>query len=199
MARSQWLTDDEIETMFKLAARGLKAGEIAKRIGRGYHVVNRELAGKRCAARRRAQFSGLNSVRLSQVRLSHESESPRSRETNSMTTPEIIRQHFIDELTPAHFRKPRAAADKFFADLTADLVEAGFGEPVLRKAAALLRSRGGGTFPSVAICLAACRAARSELCADSEPTPLPNTNDGPGRSMRDAVGAVPTLAGESGA
>lgn len=89
-------------------------------------------------------------------------------------SPETVRDVFIDALTPAHFAKPRAGAERFFADLAADLAREGFTVPVLKRAAEILRGERVGSFPKIPVCRRACIRAREEL-GSAGPGP-----DGPG-------------------
>ena len=77
--------------------------------------------------------------------------------------PETVREIFIDALVPAHFARPRAGAEQFFADLAADLAREGFPVPVLKRAAEILRGERVGTFPKIPVCRRACIRAREEL------------------------------------
>lgn len=88
-----------------------------------------------------------------------------------MVTPELIQQHFIDVLSH-HFVVSRRAADCFFADLISALVDEQCTMPVLQRAArTFIRTRAASSFPAVASCIAACRAAQIELSSDSVSNP----------------------------
>lgn len=105
--------------------------------------------------------------------------------------PETVREIFIDALTPAHFAKPRAGAERFFADLAADLAREGFAAPVLARAAEILRGERVGTFPKIPVCKRACVRAEIEL-GGAGPGP-----DGPGAAPAESLDAhdTATVAG----
>lgn len=159
MASGAWLTDLEVQRIHELAAAKLTARQIAERIGRDHRTVRREIAGGRRSPRKRAGHD----ARLAHVGLDHESRRiERTAAMERAMTPEIIREHFIDALTPAHFSKPRAGAARFFSDLEADLAREGFSTAVLQRAAELLRGSRVGVFPKIPLCLWACRSAAKE-------------------------------------
>ena len=82
-------------------------------------------------------------------------------------TPKTVQDCFIDALLPAHFTKPRLAPEKFFADLTADLCQAGFSVDVLQRAASILRGERAGPFPKIPTVMAACRRAADAIAEEA--------------------------------
>ena len=160
MARGQWLSDEEVKQIHTWARRGLSMREIAAQLGRSYYTIRRELRGSRRRTNR------LPNVQLSHVRLSHRI-SERSRMEARTMTPQTVRDVFIDALLPAHFSKPRLAPEKFFADLTSDLCQAGFSVEVLQRAASILRGERAGTFPKIPTVLGACRRAADAIAEEA--------------------------------
>jgi len=164
MASGSWLMDWEVARIHELAQTGLSARQIAKRLGRKYHVVQREMTGTRKCPRRRASRTA--NLYLAHIGLAHES-AQRFRMEGRTMTPQTIRDVFIDALVPAHFSKPRLEPGKFFADLTVDLCSAGFDVPVLQRAAAILRTERQGVFPKIPTIMAACRRAADAIAEEA--------------------------------
>lgn len=171
MSRGAHLTALQFDRILSLwdHGRGLSWVAIAARLGLSYDIVRKVTRGERarpCGKRRASHCRKVKSARLSNLGLANRITPPAFQEDVQMT-PEIVRTHFIDELMPAHYSRPRAAADKFFADLTAHLSRAGFGPTVLKRAAEILQGEGSGTFPKIPVCLAACREAREQLADEA--------------------------------
>lgn len=170
MSRGAHLTALQFDRILSLwdNGRGLSWVAIAARLGLSYDIVRKVTRGERarpCSKRRASRFKR-KSAGLSNLGLANRI-TPLAFQEDVHMTPEIVRTHFIDELMPAHYSRPRAAADKFFADLTAHLSRAGFGPAVLKRAAEILQGEGSGTFPKIPVCLAACREAREQLADEA--------------------------------
>ena len=165
MARGQWLSDEEVKQIHTWARRGLSMREIAAQLGRSYFTIRLELRGER-RKRHRVQTRQAANMPLSTFRLSNRI-SERSRMEARTMTPQTVRDVFIDALLPAHFSKPRLAPEKFFADLTSDLCQAGFSVEVLQRAASILRGERAGTFPKIPTVLGACRRAADAIAEEA--------------------------------
>jgi hypothetical protein len=187
MSSGPWLSDWDLQRIRAMADAKLTARQIAERMGNICHRnVRRLINGKRKPSRKR----------LAHIRLAHESRPTHLQHTREATMrPETVREIFIDALTPAHFAKPRAGAERFFSDLAADLAREGFTAPVLVRAAEILRGERVGTFPKIPVCKRACVRAKIEL-GGAGPGP-----DGPGgapaESVADDGGAPVAVATES--
>lgn len=177
MARGEHLSSYDCFRIRALAARGLSDRAIAKALGRSRQSVWRVRNGRRDLPVWLERFDMPSAADSQQL----ETSMPIRLETRiglgvpdkeiSMATPELIQQHFIDVLSH-HFVVSRRAADCFFADLISALVDEQCTVPVLQRAArTFIRTRAASSFPAVASCIAACRAAQIELSGDSVSNP----------------------------
>lgn len=185
MSRAEHLTPFDGERIRSLKSQGLSNEAIAEHIGRSAVSIWRVLSGKRRLGvwpdNNDSDSSDSTYPLEMKSRLSLEmriGSASRDREAD-MLTAELVRSSFVDALAP-HFVVRRREPDRFFADLTAALIDEGFSEPVLKCAArTFIRTRTTTSFPGVAACIAACRSARTELGADVGSTPTGLNSDAP--------------------
>lgn len=185
MAGGAWISEGERQRIAALAALGVGTRAIAERF-------NRDASTVRKIKRKRGSMA--QETRLARVRLARESVPTLLQHTREASMrPETVREIFIDALTPAHFAKPRAGAERFLGDLAADLARDGFTAPVLARAAEILRGERVGTFPKIPVCKRACVRAEIEL-GSAGPGPGPDRPAAaPGESQDAHDGA--TVAG----
>jgi hypothetical protein len=176
------LTIEDEAKILRLAAAGLRPGEICAEVDKCRNTVWEVLSGLRQDKRaKKKQRRSLRTPSGLSLRTNHGLNVPTSMEVGSMTT--AARNIFISKIVE-NFRSGRRPTEAMLSALERELIADGYTAAELDRAAReMLRTRRKAGFPLISECLEACIAARADLQAA--------TADGTGTASGDGSDSAP--------
>ena len=172
MGRGETVVELERGRIIALAEKGIRPGQIAKRLRRSRSTVSRVLREWREASGAlRKKHAEMCAMFLSALDTSHReigagqearTISPRLGMNDKIAMPDQIDSEFIAPLL-THFAPRRRVADQFLADLRRYMADENFTiETLLRAVEIFTKTRAQTGFPSVALCISTCHRIAAE-------------------------------------